>query len=73
MKFNLFLCYLLGNDFLPHILALDIARNGIECVISKYCETFTDKQNYILSSDTKVLIKILLNYFLVYVVLYKTL
>ena len=54
MKFNLFLCYLLRNDFLSHILALDIARNGIECVISKYCETFTDKQNYILSSDTKV-------------------
>ena len=48
-----FLCYLLGNDFLPHILALDITRNGIEYIISKYCETFTDKQNYILSNDTK--------------------
>lgn len=50
----IFLCYFLGNDFLPHILALDISKEGIEDLISKYCTTFLELNDYLLSKDTKV-------------------
>jgi len=51
-----FLCYFLGNDFLPHLHALDIGTKGIEYLIEKYIETFKEiilkKERYLLSEDT---------------------
>lgn len=51
-----FLCYFLGNDFLPHLHALDIGSKGIEVLVEKYIETFkeiiVEKEKYILSTDT---------------------
>jgi 5'-3' exoribonuclease 2 len=38
----IFMCYFLGNDFLPHIPSLDIQHNGIETLIIKYTETIND-------------------------------
>jgi 5'-3' exonuclease len=35
----IFMCYFLGNDFLPHIYALDIYNNGIEQLIINYTKT----------------------------------
>ena len=35
----IFMCYFLGNDFLPHIHALDIYNNGIEQLIINYSKT----------------------------------
>jgi 5'-3' exonuclease len=32
----IFICFFLGNDFLPHILSLDIKKNGIEYVLNAY-------------------------------------
>jgi 5'-3' exonuclease len=58
----IFLCYFLGNDFLPHILALDISKNGIEYLISKYCKIFNN--NYILSEDGSKINQELLNLFI---------
>ncbi len=49
----IFLCYFLGNDFLPHILSLDINHNGIEYLINKYADTYLQQFEYILSEDTK--------------------
>ena len=34
----IFICYLLGNDFLPHIPSLDITKNGIDILIKIYTE-----------------------------------
>jgi len=51
----IFLCYFLGNDFLPHILALDISKDGIEDLISKYCKTFSEIGDYLLSKNTKII------------------
>lgn len=34
------ICYLLGNDFLPHFPSIDLRREGMELVISKYIEVF---------------------------------
>ncbi len=34
----IFICYLLGNDFLPHLPALDIYGNGLDILLEKYME-----------------------------------
>ena len=38
----IFICYFLGNDFLPHIPSLNIHHNGIEELIINYCKTFKE-------------------------------
>jgi 5'-3' exonuclease len=35
----IFMCYFLGNDFLPHIPSLDIQNEGIEALITNYVKT----------------------------------
>jgi len=34
----IFICYLLGNDFLPHLPALDIYSDGLDILLQKYIE-----------------------------------
>ena len=36
----IFLCYLLGNDFLPHLPSLEIRHEGIELILHAYVSTF---------------------------------
>jgi 5'-3' exonuclease len=52
----IFLCYFLGNDFLPHLHALDIGNKGIETLIQVYMKTFKEiiinDEKYLLSKDT---------------------
>ena len=56
----IFMCYFLGNDFLPHIPSLDIHQNGIENLVTTYVEVMIDlifennKIEYLLA-NTKVL------------------
>lgn len=38
----IFLCYFLGNDFLPHLPALDIHKSGIEYLIINYGKTLNE-------------------------------
>jgi 5'-3' exonuclease len=38
----IFMCYFLGNDFLPHIPSLDIHQNGIESLIISWVETVNE-------------------------------
>jgi 5'-3' exonuclease len=38
----IFMCYLLGNDFLPHIPSLNIHNNGIENLIINYSKTIKE-------------------------------
>lgn len=59
----IFMCYFLGNDFLPHIPSLDIHHNGIESLIISWAETVNElilEKNQIeyLLNDTKALTKI---------------
>jgi 5'-3' exonuclease len=60
----IFLCYFLGNDFLPHILALDISKNGIDYLVSKYSQTYLEQNDYLLSNDTKTINQNFINLFL---------
>ena len=36
IKDFIFICYLLGNDFLPHLPSLDISNNGLDYLIDTY-------------------------------------
>jgi 5'-3' exonuclease len=38
----IFMCYFLGNDFLPHIPSLDIHSGGIEYMLKRYAETLNE-------------------------------
>jgi len=51
----IFICYFLGNDFLPHILSLDINKKGIEYIIDKYSDTYLEQFNYIIGENTKTI------------------
>lgn len=44
----IFMCYFLGNDFLPHIPSLDIHHDGVENLIIEYVETINE---YILENN----------------------
>ena len=56
----IFMCYFLGNDFLPHIPSLDIHQNGIESLIISYSETVNElileknKINYLLNGKKEL-------------------
>jgi 5'-3' exonuclease len=49
----IFLCYLLGNDFLPHLPSIDIKKNGLDFLLDCYSETFinTNGLNLIFLKD----------------------
>tara|TARA_Y100000991_G_scaffold149369_1_gene113206 strand:- start:6423 stop:8174 length:1752 start_codon:yes stop_codon:yes gene_type:complete len=52
-----FICYLLGNDFLPHLPSLDIYSNGLDVILNKYVEVLADynyKKFIIERTKTKV-------------------
>jgi 5'-3' exonuclease len=44
----IFLCYLLGNDFLPHLPSLDIHKNGIEYLLKSYISIYSELYDYLL-------------------------
>jgi len=45
------ICYLLGNDFLPHFPSIDLRREGMELVIDKYIEVFCEYNELIINRD----------------------
>lgn len=61
----IFLCYFLGNDFLPHLYGLDINKDGIEYLIRKYTETYMNIFDYLLSNNTKSINQEFLKLFLI--------
>ncbi len=60
----IFLCYLLGNDFLPHFPSLDIKKNGLDVILDKYSDVYINiGQQLVGLKDNKVYIN---NIFLEY-------
>lgn len=60
-KFNLdriindfvFICYLLGNDFLPHLPSLDIGNRGLDNLLEIYAEYLVQTTKYIIDYKKK--------------------
>jgi 5'-3' exonuclease len=44
----IFLCYFLGNDFLPHLPSLNIHKDGIEDLIDAYIKIYFELNKYLL-------------------------
>ena len=43
----IFLCFFLGNDFMPHFPSLNIRKNGIFILQECYCETLSKNNQYL--------------------------
>ena len=48
------LCFLIGNDFLPHIPGLDINNKGIDTLLNIYVENFIVKPYYLVKEDNSL-------------------
>lgn len=47
-----FICYLLGNDFLPHLPSVDIKKGGLDFILDCYCEIILKVQTNLIYLDT---------------------
>jgi 5'-3' exonuclease len=56
----IFICYFLGNDFLPHIPSIDIKCfdknniNGLDLVLQAYANTYESLNQYLIIYDNKI-------------------
>ena len=51
----IFLCYLLGNDFLPHLPSIDIKKGGLDFLIECYTDVYImTQQNLIYYEKNKI-------------------
>ena len=49
----IFICFMMGNDFMPHFPALNIRTNGIDYILNAYNYIFKGKSNYLTESTNK--------------------
>ena len=49
----IFICFLMGNDFLPHPPSIDIRKDGLEMIIDAYCMAYVKIKENILDVSTK--------------------
>lgn len=53
VKDYIFICFLLGNDFMPHLPSINIRSTGIETLINYYNSTIVSKNTYLII-DNKI-------------------
>jgi 5'-3' exonuclease len=47
------ICFLLGNDFLPHLPSIDIKKGGLDIILDCYADTFLTNGTHIIT-DNKI-------------------
>ena len=52
----IFICYFLGNDFIPHIPSIDIKKGGMDMIINAYVHAIERTDEYIIQDKTKLLL-----------------
>ena len=61
IKDFIFICYFLGNDFLPHVPSIDIKCfdknniNGLDLLLQAYANTFDSLNNYIIINENNII------------------
>ena len=45
------LCFLLGNDFLPHIPSLEIRYNGLDILLQNYINTYNELEDFMICDN----------------------
>ena len=45
------ICFLLGNDFLPHLTSLQISNDGIHILLNIYCTVLTERKEYLVNDS----------------------
>ena len=56
-----FMCYLLGNDFLPHFPSIDVKKKGLDIIIDVYSDIIIDNRAYLFNNDGAINQDILMN------------
>lgn len=50
----IFICYLLGNDFLPHVPSIDIKKGGLEMLLDAYVEVYIKYMTPLISDNYEI-------------------
>ena len=48
----IFICFFLGNDFLPHILSLDLRYEGLDVIMDSYIKVYCSIQTNLIMDDS---------------------